>query len=152
MSRRIIRGREIVTDAWVHLPPEAPIPETGDVILPLARWRAEAASLAGRRLGVLLAPTDDPATLGEDVLALPLIASAFPQFSAGRGLSLARLLRERYGYRGELRAVGDVLRDQLAFMARCGFDAFEVRADRDPEDALRAFDEISVTYQPATRP
>ncbi|MGB5063692.1 MAG: DUF934 domain-containing protein, partial [Candidatus Competibacter sp.] len=72
-----------------------------------------------------------------------------PKFSDGRAYSQARLLRERHGYRGEIRAVGDVLRDQLFFMARCGFDAFEPRADRSLEDALAAFGDFSASYQPA---
>jgi uncharacterized protein (DUF934 family) len=78
-----------------------------------------------------------------------VVALEFGQFKDGRAFSLARLLRERYGYQGQIRAVGDVLRDQIFFMRRCGIDAFELRADRSAEDALDAFGEISVTYQAA---
>ncbi|MSP81453.1 MAG: DUF934 domain-containing protein [Alphaproteobacteria bacterium] len=151
MSRRIIKGGAIVADDWSHGTAEA-IPDAGDVIVPLAVWRERRGELAGRRVGVRLEPTDDPAQLEGDLNDLPLVAIAFPKFTDGRAFSLARLLRERHGFRGELRAVGDVLRDQLAFMARCGFNAFEVRADKNLEDALNAFTEITVTYQPATRP
>ena len=73
----------------------------------------------------------------------------FPAFKDGRGFTTARLLRERHGYKGEIRAVGDVGRDQMFYMQRCGFNAFEVRSDRDLEDALRALDDFTVTYQAA---
>jgi uncharacterized protein (DUF934 family) len=73
----------------------------------------------------------------------------FPVFRDGRGYSIGRLVRERYGYKGEIRAIGDVLRDQLTFMFRCGFDAYAVRADKDLHDALKAFDEFTVQYQGA---
>jgi uncharacterized protein (DUF934 family) len=75
---------------------------------------------------------------------------SFPKFTDGRGFSTARLLRERYRYRGELRAVGDVLRDQLLFLARCGFDAFALRADQDPDAALAAFEDFTEAYQGGT--
>lgn len=76
-----------------------------------------------------------------------MIAVNFPAFTDGRGFSSARLLRERYGYKGEIRAIGDVLRDQLFFMRRCGFDAYAIRADRSPEDALVSLDDFSEVYQ-----
>ena len=77
------------------------------------------------------------------------MALNFPIFRDGRAYSTARLLRDRYGFKGELRATGDVLRDQIFFMRRVGFDAFEVRGDRSIEDALKAFDDFKVTYQPS---
>ena len=78
---------------------------------------------------------------------MPLIALDFPVFTDGRHFSSARLLRERFGYKGEVRAIGDVLRDQLFFMQRCGFDAMAVRADCDAEDALLGLSGFSVVYQ-----
>ena len=101
------------------------------------------------RVGVSLQPDDDLSLLTPYVDKLDLIAIHFPKFTDGRGYSLARLLRQRLGYRGELRAVGEVLRDQLYFMARCGFDAFELRDSYNPEAALSAFTEITVHYQAA---
>ncbi|MEK6293743.1 MAG: DUF934 domain-containing protein, partial [Paraburkholderia tropica] len=80
---------------------------------------------------------------------IALIAIDFPVFRDGRGYSIARLLRERYGYKGEIRAIGDVLRDQLRFYERCGFDAYALRADKDIHDALKAFTEFTVQYQGA---
>jgi uncharacterized protein (DUF934 family) len=96
---------------------------------------------------VWLAPGDDPATLADDVGQLPLIAVDFPKFTDGRGYSTARLLREKYGYAGELRAIGDILRDQLYYLHACGFNAFAVRADRDLADALKGLGDFSDNYQ-----
>lgn len=119
------------------------------VIVGLARWLLwRSAGLQPHPdTGVLLQPDDDFEALVPDLPRLSLIAVNFPVFTDGRGYSTARLLRERHGYRGELRAVGDVLRDQLYFLRRCGFDAFALRADQDAEAALRAFDDYSVSYQ-----
>ncbi len=90
---------------------------------------------------------DDPASLAGALDGLTTIAVRFPAFGDGRGYSIGRLLRERYAYRGELRAVGAVVRDHLYFMAQCGFDAFELRAGEDPKEALAAFDDFSDGYQ-----
>ena len=95
----------------------------------------------------VLEPTDDPARLAGSLAVMRVIAVNFPKFGDGRGFSIARLLRERYGYRGELRAVGEVGRDHLFAMAQCGFDAFELRAGEDAEEALAAFGDFSETYQ-----
>jgi len=96
---------------------------------------------------LVLEPTDDPATLAERLPGLKLIAVNFPKYGDGRGYSIARLLRERYGYRGELRAVGVVARDHLQQMAQCGFDSFLLREGEDPQAALAAFDDFSEAYQ-----
>lgn len=148
--RSVIKERRIVEDRWQHVADEAELP-AGPVIVSLARWRKDRAMLVarGEPLGVQVPNTVDPAELAGDLAQLALVALEFPKFADGRAHSQARLLRERHGFRGELRAVGDVLRDQLAFMVRNGFDAFELRADRSLEDALRAFDEFSVSYQSA---
>ncbi|MCC6472946.1 MAG: DUF934 domain-containing protein [Burkholderiales bacterium] len=160
---KLIRKRRIAGDSWRLLEPlrdgapaqpaapgePAALPTEGDLIVPLAVWREQRAAIATRagRTGVLLEAADDPAAIAGDLAALALVAIRFPAFADGRGLSNARLLRERYGYGGELRAVGEVLRDSLLGMERCGFDAFALRADQDAEDALRAFDELTETYQ-----
>ena len=146
----VIKNRAISEDRWQHLDDDAELP-SGPVIVSLARWQRELATLRdrGEPVGVRLPNTVNVADLADDLPALALVALEFPKFTDGRAYSQARLLRERYGYRGEIRAVGDVLRDQLRFMARSGFDAFELRADRNLEDALEAFDEFSDSYQPA---
>ncbi|MFZ1642565.1 MAG: DUF934 domain-containing protein [Candidatus Contendobacter sp.] len=148
--RSVIKHRRIVEDRWQHLADDADLP-VGPVIVTLARWRKERAALRerGDPVGVRLPNTANVADLAADLPVLALVALEFPKFADGRAYSQARLLRERYGYQGELRAVGDVLRDQLLFMARSGFDAFELRADRGLEDALEAFGEFSESYQPA---
>jgi uncharacterized protein (DUF934 family) len=94
-----------------------------------------------------LEPADDPAKFADRLGAVARIEVNFPSFTDGRGYSIARLLRERHGYDGELRAVGDVQRDQLYYLARCGFDAFLLRKDEDAGDALAAFDDFSEAYQ-----
>jgi uncharacterized protein (DUF934 family) len=131
---------------YVKKPPPAGAKERDwreDGFVPLTEW------LAGDRAAPpILLPTDDPAALAEHIGALDVISVAFPKFNDGRGLSIAALLR-RLGYAGELRAVGDVARDQLFYMARCGFDAFALRADQDPEEAVKAFADFSDVYQDA---
>jgi uncharacterized protein (DUF934 family) len=96
---------------------------------------------------LVLEPADDPAMLAGAAGLAGVIAVNFPRFGDGRGYSIARLLRERYGYKGELRAVGEVARDHLQAMSRCGFDAFQLREGEDPLEALAAFDDFSDSYQ-----
>jgi uncharacterized protein (DUF934 family) len=110
---------------------------------------ADAKAKDWREDGLVLLPTDAPEILGDHLPSLDLLAVAFPKFNDGRGMSIAVLLRKRLGYSGDLRAIGDVARDQLFFMARCGFTSFALRADQDPEDALRAFGDFSDVYQSA---
>jgi uncharacterized protein (DUF934 family) len=127
------------------------------MIVPLALWQAHRERLldtANRiQLGVLLGPTDDPASIAQDVDRLAVVTVGFPKAGDGRGFSIGRLLRERYRFRGELRAVGDVQRDQMYYMLRCGFDSFALAAssntDRDIETALTAYRDFSVSYQTA---
>ncbi|HTI18696.1 MAG TPA: DUF934 domain-containing protein [Trinickia sp.] len=156
----IIKHRTVVADDWqvVRADVDGALPAAdtlpaGRVLVPFALWRQARETLIATRaadsLGVWLAPDDEPADLVGDFGNIALIGVEFPVFRDGRGYSIARLLRERHGWRGELRAIGDVLRDQLGYMARCGFDAFAVRADKDIHDALNAFSELSVQYQSA---
>jgi uncharacterized protein (DUF934 family) len=148
---RLIKNGAIVEDRWALLRAAASVtdvPAAGAGIVPLALWRAERDALRARgAIGVWLGPDDDPDLLAEDVGGLPLIAIDFPQFTDGRGYSTARLLREKYAFAGELRAIGDVLRDQLYYLAQCGFDAFAIRADRSVEDALQGLADFSDNYQ-----
>ena len=96
---------------------------------------------------LVLEPADDPALLAGALAHLRVIAVNFPKYGDGRGYSIARLLRERHGYQGELRAVGDVQRDQLYYLSRCGFDAFLLREDAGAGDALAALEDFSEAYQ-----
>ena len=126
----------------------ADLPEATPVIVPLSLWLATRAALVARGdAGVWLAPADDPATLAPDVRRVPVIAVLFPVFTDGRGFSTARLLRERYGYAGELRAFGDVGRDQLYLLRQAGFDAFAFDAGRDADAALAGLGDFSDGYQ-----
>ncbi len=145
----IIRNKDVVQDDWALLrEADAPLPAQGKVIVSLARWQADHETLKARKdVGVWLAPEDNPAALADDLASLPLIAVDFPVFRDGRGYSTAFLLRTRYGFTGELRAIGDVLRDQLFYMQRVGFDAFAVRADKDIRDALNGLADFSEVYQ-----
>ncbi len=148
---QIIKHRAVIQDSWQLLEqdPIGALPFSGDVIVPLDLWTRESDTLSFRlgRIGVWLEVDADPAAIAPDLDRFGVIAVRFAQFTDGRGNSLARLLRERYGYRGELRAIGDVLRDQLYYLSRCGFDAFTLRADQDPQQALSAFDDLSEAYQ-----
>lgn len=131
-------------DPWCLLrEAQGELPEAR-LILPLARWLECAGAAAG--YGVWLAPEDEVEVLRPWLGVLPLIALDFPSFRDGRGYSQAYLLRARLGWRGELRAVGDVLRDQLSHMRQCGFDAFAVRADKSVADALKGLAGVSVLY------
>ena len=151
----LIKNAKIATDTWKLLDWAADgslptLPATGDIIVPLALWQALAGELLARgtgRLGLWLDSAEDPAMAADSLEAFSLIAVNFPQFTDGRGYSIARLLRERYRWQGELRAVGDVLRDQLFYLSRCGFDAFALRAGEDAQSALAAFDDFSEGYQ-----
>ena len=154
---KLIKNRALVEDTWTLLTlgegdtADGVALPAGDVIVPLAVWQARKAALlaSGQRIAVWLAPNEGPEAIADDLAGLPLVAVQFPKFTDGRGYSTARLLRERYGYQGEVRAIGDVLVDQLFFMARCGFDAFALRADKSVESALARLDTFPEAYQTA---
>ena len=137
---RLIRNRAIVDDRFTLLrsaTSAADLPDGIPVIVPKALWLERRAALIARGdVGVWLAPADPPGSLVEDIVRLPVIAIDFPQFSDGRGYSSARLLRERYRYTGELRAIGDIQRDQLYYLAQCGFDAFQIEDSTGADGAL----------------
>lgn len=149
MGKVIIDGA-IVDNQWQRLEAdtlETGLPE-GNVIVPLAYWQTNRDELIARGdVAVWLAPGEEPRDLEDDLEHFSLIAIHFPAFKDGRGYSYARELRTRYGFKGEIRATGDVLRDQLFYLQRCGFNAFEVRADRNIEEAAAGLRDFTVTYQ-----
>jgi uncharacterized protein (DUF934 family) len=152
--RDIIKDRAIVADDWqvLHLAEgetaEGVVIPDGKVIVPLAVWQAHRDSLKARGdVAVWLASDERPEALKDDLASLPLIAIDFPKFADGRGYSIAYNLRARFDYQGELRAIGDVLRDQLFYMQRVGFNAFATRPDRSIEDALKGLTDFSEAYQ-----
>ncbi len=149
---RIIKNESIVDDAWTIIklaegetPDSAALPEQ-NVIVSLSIWQTRK---DGQPIGVWLDSNEGPETIAADLKHFAVIAINFPKFADGRGFSSARLLRERYGYAGELRAIGDVLQDQLYFLKRCGFDAYAVRSDKDIEAALAGLKDFSESYQAA---
>lgn len=148
---QVIKHRAVIQDSWQLLEHGSigALPFSGDVIVPLDLWTSERDALSFRlgRIGVWLETDAEPAAVAPDLARFGVIAVRFASFTDGRGYSLARLLRERHGYRGELRAIGDVLRDQLCYLSRCGFDAFALRPDQNPEQALPAIDDFSEAYQ-----
>lgn len=154
--RKIIKNRQIIDDATEVLklaegdsPASLNIPGS-PVLVPLAVWQARREELKSRAdVGVWLASDERPEALKDDVATLKLIAVDFPKFTDGRGYSIAYNLRMRLGYEGELRAIGDVLRDQLFYMQRVGFDAFATRADRSIEDAIKGLSDFTEPYQPS---
>ncbi len=151
----LLKGGRFIPDPWRRVGDdeeiEEAIEERAPLLVSLLRWRAEREGLIARRgkTGVLLPNSEDPAALAGDLGHLDLIALEFPVFRDGRAYSQARILREHMGWQGELRATGDVLRDQFFFMARCGFDAFEVGAGADEQAWREAMAELTSWYQPS---
>ncbi len=115
------------------------------LVLTMPLWQTDGENLAeqGHKVGVWLWPDDDPESLISIVQTLPIIAVQFPVFTDGRGYSHGKMLRDRLGYTGELRATGDVLRDQIYFLSRCGFSSFALRSDQNPEESLTALNDFS---------
>ena len=159
----IIKSGRVQADEWTVLrlaegdDPAAVALPAGRVIVPLAVWLARRDALHAQAeagvLGVWLAGNEDPAVLAGDLSALTLIAVDFPKFADGRGYSIATLLRTRHGYGGELRAIGDVLRDQFFFLLRCGFSVLQPREGKysaaQLEAALASLRDFSEPYQGA---
>jgi uncharacterized protein (DUF934 family) len=156
---QLIKNQAVVADTWQTLElAEGETPETvalpaGNVIFPFAVWQARKAEIIGRGapLGLLLQPADPVEEVAGDLAQFAVIAVNFPKFVDGRGYSTASLLRQRYAYTGELRAIGDVLHDQLFFMQRVGFDAFALKDGKNAEHALaRGFASFGDAYQAST--
>jgi uncharacterized protein (DUF934 family) len=144
---RLVKAGHVIEDPYVRVADDAPIPADLPVLLPAARFLAEAAGRAAPT-GVLWPNNRKAAELAPHLERLALVALEFPKFRDGRAYSQARQLRETYGFRGELRATGDVLRDQFIFLVRAGFDAFEVKKDADVAAFSSEIARHTVFYQP----
>jgi uncharacterized protein (DUF934 family) len=152
---QIIYQQAVVSNDWAlwrlesdQDPASIDIPEYPKLIVPLAVFQAQRASLLARpQLGVCLPSDARPEVLQADMAQFQVIAIDFPKFTDGRGYSIAWNLRSRLHFSGQLRAIGDVLRDQLFYMQRVGFDAYEPRADKDIHDALKGLSAFSEVYQ-----
>jgi len=157
VGKQIIRDKAVVADDWTILrlaegeTAETVTVQAGKTVVPLRVWQEQGPALEARAaagtLGVWLASDELAAALKDEVQKFAVIAVDFPKFSDGRGYSIAYNLRARLGFTGELRAIGDVLRDQMFYMQRVGFNAFEPRADRDIHEALKGLFDFSVEYQ-----
>jgi uncharacterized protein (DUF934 family) len=146
----LIKDNQIVADPFTYVPDGQPIPESGSVLVHLDAWCESKTELLGRgvSLGVQLKSDQSPELIAEDLSGLDLVALEFPAFRDGRAYSYARILRDRFGFMGEIRAVGDILMEQLHFMLRTGFDAFELASDDPIGDYRTALADFSVWYQP----
>ncbi|AXS39308.1 DUF934 domain-containing protein [Breoghania sp. L-A4] len=147
----VFRNGRFEADDWVLLDDDADVPAEGAAFVSLGRWTAERDALAGRNapLGVVIRAGDNVEDIEADVGRFSAIAVDFPKFTDGRGFSSARLLREDFGYTGEIRAIGDVLLDQIPLMRRCGVDAFDV-GNEPTRSALEdgTMPEVTLYYQP----
>jgi uncharacterized protein (DUF934 family) len=146
----LVKDGKITGDAFVHVADDVEIPGEGAIMVSAARFLGETEALLRRseRIGVIWPNNRDLDDLVPYLDRIAAVALVFPSFRDGRAYSQARLLRERHGYRGELRATGQVLRDQFLFMLRAGFDAFEVKKDSDAEAFANTVKRYSVFYQP----
>ena len=147
----LIKDGRLADDPWRHVDDDETLPADGAVIVGYRRWRDDGEALRGRNspIGVRLASDESLELVAGDLDRLAVVALVFATFTDGRAYSQARILRQRHGYSGEVRAIGQVLRDQFQFMIRCGFDAFEI-TDGDPIDSwTAALSEIDLFYQPA---
>lgn len=148
MQMQIIKDREIVEDNWQHLDDEAPLSD-GNITISLNRWQEQHDTLSKHDggLGIRLSGDDPLEEIVPDLARFQLVVLIFPAFTDGRCYSYAKLLRERYGFKAEIRAQGDVLYDQLFYMSQCGINSFELANPNRLTNALAAFDEFTESYQ-----
>ena len=146
----LVKNGRIATDTFVHVADDAELPDNGAVLISAARFLENPEAISRRlgKTGVIWPNNRDVDDLVPYLDRLAVVALVFPTFRDGRAYSQARLLRERYGFKGELRATGQVLRDQFLFMLRAGFDAFEVKKEADAEAFTNTAKRYSVFYQP----
>lgn len=147
----LLKRDRIVDDPWILLDDQDPLPSGAPVIVGYDRWLRDRDALSARNgaNGIVLANDQPPELIANDLQRFGLICLEFPKFTDGRAYSHARLLRTRYNFLGEVRAVGAVLRDQLLYMRRCGFDAFQIPDDADADRWTVAFNDFSARYQSA---
>ncbi len=153
--QKLIKNNQIIVDSSEILPKDCKIainqlPQ--QAIIPMGFFLANKSELTadGKLFGIWLDSDEDPELIANDVHRFKIIALNFPKFTDGRGYSLASLLRNRYNYKNELRAIGDILQDQLFYLKRCGFDAFAMRKDQDLATAIKGFNDFSTPYQIAS--
>ncbi len=147
----LVKNNAVIADPYVNAVGQEHLPTRGAVLVDLNQWQANRDHLRERAdpVGVLLKSDQPPDSIAEDLDSLTMVALEFPAFRDGRAYSYARLLRDQYGFPGEIRAVGDVLLEQLHFMERTGFDAFELHSDDPLRDLQIAVGDFDVWYQPS---
>ncbi len=148
MPSKMIKDGHIIDNEWliVDTVEDDQLPE-GKLLLSLALWEAHKDSVAERDIGLYLKNDQNVSDIADELAQFPIIAIDFPAFADGRGFSIARLLRDRYNYHGEVRAKGAIIRDQLCYLRRCGFNAFDMSEDIDLEAALVSLDDFTESYQ-----
>ena len=153
ISPILIKNNQIVKDEWVLISQEEIFDENKyceeqNLILPLSFWLTNRSFfIQHSNIGVWINSDEDPSRIGSDCNQIPLIAINFPIFTDGRGYSAAKILRDNFNFRGELRAIGDILCDQMYFYRKCGFTSYSVRGDTDPKKAIRSLNDFSMNYQ-----
>jgi len=148
----LLKDGAFADDPWTHVDDEGALPPGGPVIVSLKRWRAERTALMGRgsQIGLRLTSEQTPGQVADDLRHFGVVALEFPAFTDGRPFSNARRLRERFNFQGEVRAVGDIFRDQYWHLKRCGFDAVEVPDTETVKGWESAVSAITTPYQPAS--
>ena len=148
---QLLKDGQVTDNTWTLVAEDAAELPAGDILVPLNLWQQQGSELAqhGGTVGVWLVGNEEIETVAELLIKAPVVAIQFPKFVDGRGFSMARLLRERYGYQGEIRAIGEIIRDQLYLLQRCGFNAFEFGAEVDLAEARKSLADFSDTYQVA---
>ncbi len=148
---KIIKDKQIIEDSWQHIADDEEI-GNGDITVSLSRWSSEKNTLANHsgNIGVRIAPADNVADIADDLNKINLIAVELPAFTDGRAFSHARLLRSRYGYEGEIRAVGKYMADQAFYLQRVGVNAFELEDTEEYPAVISTLNDFTVKYQAST--
>jgi len=148
---KIIKDKQIIEDSWSHIADDEEI-ANGNITVSLTRWNKEKSALANHQgnIGIRVAPADDVAEIADDLKNIELVAVELPAFTDGRAFSHARLLRSRYEYQGEIRAIGSYMADQAFYLQRVGVNAFELENTEELAAALSTLNDFTVKYQAST--
>jgi uncharacterized protein (DUF934 family) len=148
---QLLKDGNVIDNSWQLVDADTDALPQGDILISTSQWHKQQDVLADRAgaVGVWIDSHEEIEAFADGIIALPVIAINFPKFADGRGFSLARLLRERYGYSGEIRAIGEIIRDQLFLMQRCGFNGFAFDTELDLAEASKSLQDFSDAYQVA---
>jgi len=148
---KIIKDKQIIEDSWQHIADETELVD-GDITVSLSRWQQQTTELANHKgnIGIRLAPADIVEDISKDLEKISLIALEFPAFTDGRSFTQARLLRSRYGFEGEVRAIGSYMPDQVFYLMRVGVNSFQLGSEKETETALSTMNDFTVKYQAST--